>query len=306
MGSPEFAIPALDALLAAGHEIAIVYTQPPRPAGRGGRSRPSPVASRAASLGLSLATPERLKANRGEWARFAAFGLEAAIVAAYGLILPPEMLVVPKRGSLNIHASLLPRWRGAAPVQAAIRAGDAMSGISIMQMDAGLDTGPVLLQEAVPISPVATAGTLTAALGVLGARLIVRALADNPEPRPQPADGVTYAPRLSRADGRLAWGDSAAALARQVRAFDPWPGSFCELEDATLKVLDAEEAPGEGRSPGEGRAIGPPGTLLDLTFRVACGSGALRLLAVQPAGKARMSGAAFLNGHRLAPGTRLR
>ncbi|MGH7101182.1 MAG: methionyl-tRNA formyltransferase [Acetobacteraceae bacterium] len=300
MGSPEFAIPALEALLAAGHEIAIVYTQPPRPAGRGGRMRPSPVASRAASLGLPLATPERLKANRGEWACFAAFGLDATVVAAYGLILPPEMLSAPKRGSLNIHASLLPRWRGAAPVQAAIRAGDALSGVSIMQMDAGLDTGPILLQEAIPISPAATAGTFTAALGTLGARLIVRALAENPEPRPQPADGVTYAPRLARADGRLDWSHSATALARQVRAFDPWPGSFCELEDAPLKVLEAEQAPGEGRT------MGPPGTLLDTTFRIACGSGALRLLAVQPAGKARMSGAAFLNGHRLAPGTRLR
>ncbi len=300
MGSPDFAIPALDALLAAGHEIAIVYTQPPRPAGRGGRSRPSPVADRAAALGLPLATPGRLKANREEWARLAAFGLDATVVAAYGLILPPEMLSAPQRGSLNIHASLLPRWRGAAPVQAAIRAGDAMSGISIMQMDAGLDTGPVLLQEAIPIPPAATAGTLSVALGTLGARLIVRALAENPEPRPQPADGVTYAPRLSRADGRLDWSDAAAALERQVRAFDPWPGSFCELEGASLKILEVEQAAGEGQP------MGPPGALLDTSFRVACGSGALRLLAVQPAGKARMSGAAFLNGHRLAPGTQLR
>ncbi len=300
MGSPEFAIPALDALLAAGHEIAIVYTQPPRPAGRGGRPRPSPVADRAASLGLPLATPGRLKANREEWARLAACGLEATVVAAYGLILPPEMLSAPRRGSLNIHASLLPRWRGAAPVQAAIRAGDAMSGISIMQMEAGLDTGPVLLQEAIPIPLAATARTLTASLGTLGARLIVRALAENPEPRPQPADGVTYAPRLSRADGRLDWSDAAAALERQVRAFDPWPGSFCELDAAPLKVLEAEQAAGEGPP------MGPPGAILDPTFRVACGSGALRLLAVQPAGKARMPGTAFLNGHRVAPGTQLR
>ncbi|MGH7066546.1 MAG: methionyl-tRNA formyltransferase [Acetobacteraceae bacterium] len=295
MGSPEFAIPALAALLTAGHEIAVVYTQPPRPAGRGGRSHAAPVASRALALELPLATPERLRANREEWARFAALGLDAAVIAAYGLILPPEMLSAPNRGALNIHASLLPRWRGAAPVAAAIRAGDAMTGISIMQMDAGLDTGPILLQEAIPIPPTATADTLTTALGRLGAALIVRALAENPEPRPQPTDGVTYAPRLSRADGRLAWDASAAALARQVRAFDPWPGSFCEIEGMRLKILEVQELAGEG----------PPGRLLDATFKVACGSGALRLISVQPAGKPAMSGRAFLNGRRFAPGTRL-
>lgn len=295
MGSPEFAVPALDALLAAGHEIVMVYTQPPRPAGRGVRLRASAVAAFALARGLPLATPERLKGNEGERARFAALGFDAAVVAAYGLILPREILSTPRRGCLNIHASLLPRWRGAAPVAAAILAGDREAGITIMQMDAGLDTGPILLQEAMPIPPDATGGSLTAALGKLGARLIVRALAENPEPQPQPVEGVTYAPRLSRTEGRLDWGLSAAALARQVRAFDPWPGSFCEIGGTRLKVLKAEVT----------AQSGPPGTLLDAEFSVACAESALRLLEVQPAGKPRMEGAAFLRGHRLPPGSRL-
>ena len=295
MGSPAFAVPALEALLAAGHDIAMVYTQPARPAGRGGRLRPSRVAESAMGRGLPLATPARLKGNQEEWARFAALDLEAAAVAAYGLILPPEILSAPRLGCLNIHASLLPRWRGAAPVAAAILAGDERTGITIMQMDAGLDTGPILLQEAMPIRPDATAGALTAALGEAGARLIVRALATWPPARPQPAEGATYAKRLSRADGRLNWSLPAALLARQVRAFDPWPGSFCEIGKTRLKILKAEVAAGDGEA----------GILLDAYFTVACGEGALRLIEVQPAGRPRMDGAAFLRGHRVAPGERL-
>ncbi len=295
MGSPEFAVPALDALLAAGHDIAMVYTQPPRPAGRGARLRPPPVAERAMARGLKLATPARLKGNREEWARFAALDLDAAVIAAYGLILPPEILNAPQRGCLNIHASLLPRWRGAAPVAAAILAGDEETGITIMQMDEGLDTGPILLQEALSIPPDVTCGTLTVVLAEVGARLIVRAIEEKPPARPQSAGGVTHAPRLSRADGKLDWSLPAVALARQVRAFDPWPGSFCEIGDTPLKVLKAEVA----------AEAGPAGALLDARFTVACGEGALRLLSVQPAGRARMDGAAFLRGHRLAPGSRL-
>lgn len=295
MGSPEFAIPALDALLAAGHDVVTVYTQPPRPAGRGAQRKASPVAEYATARGLKLAQPARLKGNQDECARFGALDLDAAVVAAYGLILPPEMLRAPRRGCLNIHASLLPRWRGAAPVAAAILAGDRETGITIMQMDAGLDTGPILLQEAIPLPPDATGGTVTAILARIGARLIVRCLAENPPARAQPEAGASYAPRLSRADGKLDWSRVAVALERQVRAFDPWPGSFCEVGATRVKVLKATVAPGSG----------PAGTLLDAQFAVACGAGALRLLEVQPAGKPRMDGAAFLRGHRLAAGSRL-
>ncbi|HTU55250.1 MAG TPA: methionyl-tRNA formyltransferase [Acetobacteraceae bacterium] len=290
MGSPEFAVPPLEALLAAGHEVAAVYAPPPRPSGRGHRTQAAPVARLAAAHGLPLRTPERLRRNREEWDHFASLALDAAVVAAYGLILPPEMLAIPRRGCLNIHASLLPRWRGAAPIQAAILAGDAETGITIMQMDAGLDTGPILLAEAVPIPPDATAGSLTTTLAALGARLILRALAEDPPPRPQPEQEASYAPRLAHEDARLDWWEPAPALARRVRAFDPWPGTFCELDGLRLKVRQAVAVAGEG----------PPGTLLDDALTIACGEGALRLLSVQPAGGKPMEGAAFLRGHPLA------
>lgn len=290
MGSPEFAVPPLEALLAAGHEVAAVYAPPPRPSGRGHRTQPAPVARFAARHGLPLRTPERLRRNREEWDHFAALALDAAVVAAYGLILPAEMLAIPRRGCLNIHASLLPRWRGAAPIQAAILAGDAETGVTIMQMDAGLDTGPILLAEAVPIPPDATAGTLAVTLASLGARLIVRALAEDPPPRPQREEQACYAPRLAHEDARLDWWEPAPALARRVRAFDPWPGTFCELDGLRLKVRQAVAVAGEG----------PPGTLLDDALTIACGEGALRLLSVQPPGGRPMEGAAFLRGHKLA------
>lgn len=295
MGSPAFAVPALQALLAAGHDIAMVYTQPARPAGRGGKPKMSRVAEDATARGLPLATPARLKGNQAEWARFAALDLDAAVVAAYGQILPPALLNAPRRGCLNIHASLLPRWRGAAPVAAAILAGDAVSGITVMQMDEGLDTGPILLHEELVIPAHATAGSLTATLADVGARLIVSALTNNPPGRPQPDDGATYAPRLSRADGKLDWSLSAARLERQVRAFDPWPGSFFDSGNVRLKVLRAEVV----------RESGAAGILLDARFTVACGEDALRLIEVQPAGRPRMEGAAFLRGQRLAVGNRL-
>src|SRR5271165_1899764 len=218
MGSPDFAVPALHAMAAAGHAIAAVYCQPPRPAGRGRAMRSCPVQLAAEALGLPVRHPARLRGDPASIAAFAALDLDAAVVAAYGLILPPPMLGAPRRGCLNIHASLLPRWRGAAPIQAAILAGDAESGVTIMRMDAGLDTGRMLLREAVPLTPRTTAAELHDRLAALGARLILRALESDDPGVPQPADRATYAPRLSRADGRLDWTQPAAGLDRRVRA----------------------------------------------------------------------------------------
>ena len=289
MGSPDFSVPALHALHAAGHEIAAVYCQPPRPAGRGQSLRPCPVHRAAEALGLPVRTPAGLRRDPQAQADFAALDLDAAVVAAYGLILPPAMLAAPRRGCLNIHASLLPRWRGAGPIQAAILAGDSETGITIMQMDAGLDTGPMLLAEAVPITGQTTASTLHDALSAIGARLVLRALAENPPAIAQPETGATYAPKLTREDGRLEWTRDAAALDRQVRALNPWPGTFC----AGFKVLAAHPEPGEGA----------PGTVLDHALLVATGHGALRLTRVQAAGRAAMDAPAFLRGTAIPPGT---
>ncbi len=294
MGSPGFAVPPLAALLAAGHEIVAVYAPQPRPAGRGHRLQPAPLARFAAEHGLALRTPEKLRGNSEEWAVFAALDLDAAVVAAYGLILPPEMLRIPRHGCLNIHASLLPRWRGAAPIQAAILAGDTESGVTIMQMDAGLDTGPILLARPVPIPPDATAGSLGETLAALGGRLIVEALAGNPKPWPQPEETACYAPRLTHEDARLDWWEPAPTLARKVRAFDPWPGTFCDLAGMRLKVHKAIAVDGSGSRSAS------PGTLLDDALTIACCEGALRLLSVRPPGGRTMDGAAFLRGHRLA------
>ncbi len=298
MGSPDFAVPALLALHAAGHAIAAVYCQPPRPAGRGQREQPCPVHRAARTLGLTVRTPARLRHATDEHVAFAALGLDAAVVAAYGLILPPAMLAAPARGCLNIHASLLPRWRGAAPIHAAILAGDARTGISIMQMDAGLDTGPVLLAESVPIPPRATAAGLHDVLADLGARLILRALAERPAPVPQPAAGATYAPRLTREDGRIDWTQPAEALDRRVRAFLPWPGCFTTLGGQMLKVLAARAEP-------DAAGEAAPGTVLDAGLLVACGQGALRLERVQLAGRAPLDAADFLRGHPVPAGASL-
>jgi methionyl-tRNA formyltransferase len=291
MGSPDFAVPALRAL-AAQHEVVVVYCQKPKPAGRGMAETRCPVHQEALDLGLPVRTPARLKRDATAWADFAALDLDVAVVAAYGLILPPAMLAAPRGGCLNIHASLLPRWRGASPIQAAILAGDAASGITIMRMDEGLDTGPMLLAEATPIGPRETGATLHDRLAPIGARLILRALVEAPPAQPQP-DGATHCGKLSRADGRLDWTQPAAQLDRQVRAFHPWPGTFGLLDQAPLKVLEAEPAEGHG----------PPGTVLDAALRVACGQGALRLLRVQAPGRRAMDAADFLRGHALAPGT---
>jgi methionyl-tRNA formyltransferase len=295
MGSPDFAVPALRALHGAGHTIVGVWCQPPKPAGRGYGIRPCPVHVEAERLGIAAHTPRRLRDNATEQAAFAALDLDAAVVAAYGLILPQAMLDAPRRGCLNIHASLLPSWRGASPIQAAVLAGDAETGVSIMQMDAGLDTGPVLLREAVPIAATTTSAILHDVLADLGARLVLRALAENPPAVPQPTADATYAPKLTREDGRIDWQRDAAAIERQVRAFDPWPGSFTLLAGVTLKVLAAELTTGSGS----------PGTSIDDRLTVACGAGALRLTRVQLAGRPAMPAEAFLRGHRVPAGTRL-
>jgi methionyl-tRNA formyltransferase len=293
MGSPDFAVPTLLGLHRAGHEIAAVYCQPAKPAGRGYALRPCPVQIAAERLGLPVRTPAWLRTDPAAQQAFAALGLDAAVVAAYGLILPQAMLDAPRRGCLNIHASLLPRWRGAAPIQAAILAGDAATGVTIMRMDAGLDTGPMLLREAAPITGTTTAAGLHDVLAGIGARLILRALAEDPPPVPQPAEGVTYAPKLTRDAGRIDWTRDAAMLDRQVRAFDPWPGTFTTLRGAALKVLAAELADCSGK----------PGTVLDGRLTVACGKAGLRLTRVQLAGRPAMAADAFLRGHAVPAGT---
>ena len=295
MGSPDFAVPALRALHDAGHVIAAVYCQPPRPAGRGQGVRPCPVQRAAEQLGLEVRTPARLRSDPALAEAFGALDLDAAVVVAYGLILPPAFLAAPRGGCLNIHASLLPRWRGAGPIQAAILAGDAETGVTIMRMDAGLDTGPMLLREAVPITPTTTAAVLHDALAMIGARLVVRALAEDPPAVSQPTQGACYAPKLTREDARIDWAAPAAAIERRVRAFDPWPGTFTLLDGAMLKVLGATLADGEGAA----------GMVLDDRLTVACGAGALRLTRVQLAGRAPLDAEAFLRGHKVAAGTRL-
>ncbi len=286
LGSPAFAVPALHALAAAGHDVVCVYCQPPRPAHRGQAVTKCAVQAAAEAMGVEVRTPARVKREAGEHAAFAALGLDAAVVAAYGLILPPAMLEAPRLGCLNIHASLLPRWRGAAPIHAALLAGDAEVGVTIMQMDAGLDTGGMLLREAVVVGARATYPEVHDALAGLGAGLVVRALAERPGAVAQPEEGVTYAGKLVREDGRLDFGREAVVLDRQVRALTPWPGTFAAMGGEVLKVLEAEPADGGGA----------PGRVLDAGFAVACGEGALRLLRVQRPGRPAVAGDAFLRG----------
>lgn len=295
MGSPDFSVPALRALHAAGHEIAAVYCQPPKPAGRGQKETPCPVHRAALELGLPVRHPARLKRDEAEHAAFAALDLDVAVVAAYGLILPKAMLEAPRRGCLNIHASLLPRWRGAGPIQAAILAGDAATGITIMRMEEGLDTGPMLLMEAVPISPTTTTPDLHDALAAMGARLILRALDENPPATPQPEAGVTYAPKLNKEDGRLHWAEPAEALERRIRALNPWPGIFFMLKGEAIRISAASVEAGQGT----------PGEALDDAGLIACGAGAIRLARLQRPGRAAMAAEAFLRGLPIPAGTRL-
>jgi methionyl-tRNA formyltransferase len=256
----------------------------------------------ADDLGLPVHSPVRLRTNTAEHDAFAALDLDAAVVAAYGLILPRAMLDAPRRGCLNIHASLLPRWRGAGPIQAAILAGDAESGVTIMQMEEGLDTGPMLLSDSMPLGPETTATTLHDALSAMGAALILRALNEAPPPVPQP-EGATYAPKLTKDSGRLDWTRDAVSLDRIVRAMVPWPGAWTVLDDEPLKILAARPEPGQG-APGTvipGTVI--PGTVLDDRLLVATGHGALRLTRVQRAGKAPLDALAMLRGRPIPPGT---
>jgi len=298
MGTPDFAVPALRALVAAGHEVACVYCQPPRPAGRGQKARPCPVQQAAEELGLPVRTPASLK-DAADQAEFRALDLDAAVVAAYGLILPDAILAAPRLGCINIHASLLPRWRGAAPIQRAILSGDSESGVTIMQVEQKLDAGPILLAEAVPITAETTGQSLHDDLAELGARLIVEALdgiaAGTVAPRPQPEDGVTYAHKLERAEGMLDWREPADALERKVRAFTPWPGAWFELGGERIKLLTVELAPGHGAA----------GEVLDDRLTIACGTGALRPMRLQRQGRNPMNVNEFLRGFPVARGTRL-
>ncbi len=293
MGTPDFSVAVLDALVAAGHEIAAVYCQPPRPAGRGKKERPTPVHARALDLGLEVRHPPSLKTGEAQ-AAFAALAADVAVVVAYGLILPQAILDAPARGCLNIHASLLPRWRGAAPIHRAIMAGDAQTGVCIMQMDAGLDTGPVLLRRETDIGAGETTAMLHDRLSVMGAEAIVAALRelDHLTPVPQPEDGVTYAAKIDKGEARIDWTRPAVEVDRQIRGLSPFPGAWFMHKDARIKVLGSSLAQGDG----------PPGAVLDAGLRIACGTGAVQLTRLQRAGKAAQDVQVFQSGVQIAPG----
>jgi methionyl-tRNA formyltransferase len=295
MGTPDFAVPTLDALHAAGHEIAAVYTQPPRRAGRGKALQPTPVQQRAEALGLEVRSPATLRAEEDRQA-FAALDLDVAVVAAYGLILPVPVLEAPKLGCLNVHGSLLPRWRGAAPVQRAILAGDAETGVGIMQMEKGLDTGPVRLEGRVKVDS-KTAGALTAELAQLGAKLMVQVLSD-PDGHPpvvQPEQGVTYAAKIEKAEARLDFTRTAEEVERQVRAFHPAPGAFFEYQGERIQILAVEIETGSGA----------PGEVVSDTLCIACAEGLVRPLMVKRAGRGAMATPELLRGFPIPKGTRL-
>jgi len=288
MGTPDFSVPVLEAL-AAAHEVVCVYSQPPRPAGRGKKDRPSPVQARAEALGLPVRHPTRLRSPEAQ-AEFAALSADVAVVVAYGLILPQAVLDAPRHGCLNIHASLLPRWRGAAPIHRAIMAGDAETGICIMQMEAGLDTGPVLLREATPIGPEETTGALHDRLSGMGARLILSALSRLPDlvPAPQPETGVTYAAKIDKAEARIDWSAPATEVDRLIRGLSPFPGAWCLAGEERVKLLASRLVEGQGA----------PGQVLG-GLRVACGTGAIEITLAQREGKRAMVPDDFLRGFAL-------
>ena len=291
MGSPAFAVPSLNALVEAGHDVIAAYAQPPRPAGRGKAERKTAVHERAEALGIEVRTPRTLR-DAEEQARFRSLDADLAVVAAYGLILPKPILEAPKAGSVNVHASLLPRWRGAAPIQRAILAGDEVSGVTIMKMDEGLDTGPMLLKRELDIRG-KNAGQVTEEMAELGARALVDWLANPTAPVPQPDDGVTYAAKIDKAEARIDWGRSAEEIERQVRAFAPAPGAWFEANGERIKLLEAELADGSGQA----------GEVFDDHLTVACGSGAIRPLRVQRAGRGPMSAEELLRGFAIPKGT---
>jgi methionyl-tRNA formyltransferase len=293
MGTPDFAVPALQALHAAGHEIACVYTQPPRPAGRGKQMRASPVQDAAEELGVPVRSPKSLK-GAAEKAEFAALKADVAVVAAYGLILPQAVLDAPTHGCLNIHASLLPRWRGAAPIHRAVMAGDAETGVTIMQMEAGLDTGPMLHKVTVPVGR-KTTGELTEELAALGAAAMVDVLANLasfPQETQDDAAAI-YAPKIDKAEAKIDWPESSEVIERKVRGLAPFPGAWFELGEERVKLLLAEVTEGGGA----------PGTVLDHDFTIACGAGAIRPIKLQRAGKPVLKRSEFLRGRPVETGT---
>ncbi|QGY80533.1 methionyl-tRNA formyltransferase [Sphingorhabdus lacus] len=296
MGTPEFAVPSLDALVAAGHELVAVYTQPPRPANRGKKLTPSAVQTRAEELGLPVRSPLSLRTAEAQ-AEFAALDLDAAIVAAYGLILPQAVLDAPKFGCLNVHGSLLPRWRGAAPVQRAILAGDRTTGVMVMQMEAGLDTGPVRATTEIEIGS-KTTGELTAELAELGAELMVIVLQDmaaHPAIA-QSGEGITYAAKIDKAETRIDFLQPAEVVERQIRAFNPAPGAWFEYEGERYRILEAQIIPAQPQTAGE---------VLDDGLTIACGTDAIRPTVIQRAGKPAMPTADLLRGKPIAQGTML-
>ncbi len=297
MGTPDFATPTLAELLAQGHEIAAVYSQPPRPRGRGLKAEPSAVAQLAARHGLEVRTPVSLK-GESEQEAFAALGLDAAVVVAYGLLLPRKVLEAPRLGCFNLHGSLLPRWRGAAPLQRAIMAGDAQTGVMVMRMEEGLDTGPILMAERTAIGR-KTFGELHDELARLGADLMVRALAALERGSilalPQPLEGICYAHKIQKEEARIDWNRRASELDCLIRALSPVPGAWCTVRGERLKILLAEPVAAKGH----------PGEVLDDQLTIACAEGALRLLRVQRAGREPLSAAELLRGFVLPPGERL-
>jgi methionyl-tRNA formyltransferase len=301
MGTPGFSVPTLAAIVGAGHVVTAVYSQPPRPAGRGMHEQKSPVHKFAEAAGIPVLTPRTLRGAAAQEA-FKAHGADAAVVVAYGLILPRAILEAPRFGCFNLHASALPRWRGAAPIQRAIMAGDTETAASIMRMDEGLDTGPVCAEERIAIGPDMTAGELHDLMAARGAALMVKALATLERGAltctPQPADGVTYAAKIEKAEAQIDWTRSAADARNQIRGLSPWPGAYFEIAHdgraERLKVLRAAITSGAGS----------PGTFLDNAGTIACGTGAIRLVEVQRAGKKPMSLDELLRGFELPAGTR--
>ncbi|MEG3122490.1 methionyl-tRNA formyltransferase [Sphingomonas sp. GB1N7] len=319
MGTPEFSVPVLQALVDAGHDVVASYSQPARRSGRGKAVTPSPVQARAEALGIAVRTPVSLKDVEAQ-AEFAAFGADVAVVAAYGLILPRAVLDAPRFGCLNVHASLLPRWRGAAPIQRAILAGDAETGVGIMQMEAGLDTGPVRLEGRTPVGG-KTAGELTDELSAMGAALMVRVLGDLAAypAVAQPEEGITYAPKIDKAETRLDFSKNAVEVERQVRGFNP-PGAWFEMGGERVRVLVAQVDPSQNRHPGEGRdlvegraapaASGPglrrgDGVVVNDDLSIQCGDGILRPTLLQRAGRGVMTAAELLRGFPIPAGTQL-
>jgi methionyl-tRNA formyltransferase len=313
MGSPDFAVPSLNALVEAGHDVVAAYCQPPRPAGRGKAERKTAVHERAEQLGIEVRTPKTLR-NEEEQARFRSLDADLAVVAAYGLILPKPILDAPKAGCINVHASLLPRWRGAAPIQRAILAGDEVSGVTIMRIDEGLDTGPMLLSRDLDIRG-KNAGQVTEELAKLGASALIEWLDHPAAPEPQPAEGVTYAAKIDKAEARIDWSASAEQIERQVRAFNPVPGAWFEANGERIKLLEAAversaRHPREGGGPAEleererdSRFRGNDGEVLDNELLIGCGEGTLRPLLLQRAGRAVMTPGELLRGFPISKGT---